>query len=130
LRWCFPTGYLCVLSQPTGRRLVSYFDFGRVPCSPLVAVIPTICIVVCDMRKSFEGLSGLGREPASGEIFIFVNRRRSLLKLLHWQPGGFVLYYKRLEQGTFALPEVRGCMRSNAWLRLKNAVLPSVSSCG
>lgn len=75
---------------------------------------------VCDMRKSFDGLSGLvrselKREPASGEVFIFVNRRRSLLKLLHWQPGGFVLYYKRLEQGTFALPEVRGDHSHISW---------------
>lgn len=64
---------------------------------------------VCDMRKSFNGLSGLvrselGRDPASGEVFVFLNRRRNLLKLLHWESGGFVLYYKRLEEGTFVPP--------------------------
>ena len=63
----------------------------------------------CDMRKSFDGLSGLvirelEREPTSGEVFIFINKRRSLLKLLHWERGGFVLYYKRLEKGTFTVP--------------------------
>ncbi|AXI99512.1 IS66 Orf2 like protein [Cyclonatronum proteinivorum] len=63
----------------------------------------------CDMRKSFDGLSGLvrnelGREPASGDVFVFVNRSRTLIKLLQWQSGGYVLYYKRLEQGTFAVP--------------------------
>jgi len=57
----------------------------------------------CDMRKSFNGLSGLvrselGREPTSGEVFIFVNRRRTHVKLLHWQQGGYVLWYKRLEK--------------------------------
>lgn len=63
----------------------------------------------CDMRKSFDGLSGLvirelEREPTSGDVFIFINKRRSHLKLLHWEKGGFVLYYKRLEKGTFAIP--------------------------
>ena len=64
---------------------------------------------VCDMRKSFNGLSGLvrnelNRDPASGEVFVFLNRRRTLMKLLHWEAGGFVLYYKRLEKGTFTPP--------------------------
>jgi len=68
---------------------------------------------VCDMRKSFNGLSGLvrselGRDPTSGEVFVFLNRRRTLLKLLHWEPGGFVLYYKRLEEGTFTPPILQG----------------------
>ena len=66
----------------------------------------------CDMRKSFDGLCGLvtsvmGRQPTSGEVFIFLNRGRTHLKLLHWERGGFVLYYKRLEQGTFATPELK-----------------------
>lgn len=65
----------------------------------------------CDMRKSFNGLSGLirnelGRDPTCGEVFVFVNRLRTHIKLLHWQSGGYVVYYKRLEQGTFAMPSV------------------------
>lgn len=61
----------------------------------------------CDMRKSFEGLCGLvisvmQRQPTSGEVFVILNRTRTHIKLLHWEPGGFVLCYKRLEQGTFA----------------------------
>src|SRR5690625_3814220 len=64
---------------------------------------------VCDMRKSFNGLSGLvrnelNRDPASGEVFVFLNRRRTLMKLLHWEAGGFVLYYQRLEKGTVTPP--------------------------
>lgn len=60
----------------------------------------------CDMRKSFDGLCGLvisvmQRQPTSGEVFVFLNRSRTHIKLLHWERGGFVLYYKRLEQGTF-----------------------------
>jgi transposase len=62
-----------------------------------------------DMRKSFDGLSGLvqnelQRDPLSGEVFIFISRRRNTIKLLHWESGGYVLYYKRLEQGTFEIP--------------------------
>jgi len=61
------------------------------------------------MRKSFDGLSGivsgeLGREPTNGDVFIFLNKRKSHIKLLHWETGGFVLYYKRLERGTFTPP--------------------------
>jgi len=72
------------------------------------------------MRKSFNGLSGLvrdelGRNPAGGEVFIFLNRRRTLLKLLHWESGGFVLYYKRLEEGTFAPPTIAGDQTVVRW---------------
>jgi transposase len=62
-----------------------------------------------DMRKGFDGLSGLVRnildkEPSSGEVYIFLNRNRTLIKLLHWERGGFVIYCKRLEKGTFTPP--------------------------
>lgn len=65
-----------------------------------------------DMRKSFDGLTGivqgrLKRNPTSGEVFIFINRRRDKAKLLRWEQGGFILYYKRLESGTFELPEFK-----------------------
>jgi transposase len=61
-----------------------------------------------DMRKSFDGLCGLvsskmNRNPTSGEVFIFIGIRKDAIKLLHWENGGFVLYYKRLEKGTFEL---------------------------
>lgn len=66
----------------------------------------------CDMRKSFNGLSGLvvnelGRSPMSGEVFVFLNKRHTHLKLLHWEGGGIVQYYKRLERGTFTPPVIR-----------------------
>lgn len=62
-----------------------------------------------DMRKGFEGLSGLvehhlARKPRSGEVFIFINKRRDKVKLLRWGGSGYTLYYKRLEEGTFELP--------------------------
>ena len=67
----------------------------------------------CDMRKSFDGLCGLvssvmQRQPTSCEVYVFLNRSRTHIKLLHWETGGFVLYYKRLEQGTFLPPKDRG----------------------
>jgi transposase len=62
------------------------------------------------MRKSFDGLSGvvqnnLESNPCNGDVFIFINKRRDKIKLLHWQGISFTLYYKRLEKGTFELPE-------------------------
>ena len=62
-----------------------------------------------DMRKSFDGLCGLvkgamKRDPQSGDVYVFVNRRRRLVKALVWDRTGFVLFYKRLEVGTFELP--------------------------
>jgi len=64
------------------------------------------------MRKSFDGLCGivssqLGFNPMSGDLFIFINRQRNRIKLLRWEAGGFVLFYKRLEKGTFELPRQR-----------------------
>jgi transposase len=62
-----------------------------------------------DMRKGFDGLSGLVRgglqkDPLSGDVFIFFNRRRSQVKLLVWEKDGFAIYHKRLEGGTYELP--------------------------
>ncbi len=62
-----------------------------------------------DMRKGFDGLCGLvqnhlNQSPTSGEVFIFLNKNRNKAKLLHWCGSGYVLYYKRLEKGTFDLP--------------------------
>jgi len=63
-----------------------------------------------DMRKSFDGLSALvqsvlEQDPFSGHLFAFLNRRRDKVKILCWDRAGFVLMYKRLEQGTFRVPE-------------------------
>ena len=61
------------------------------------------------MRKGFDGLSGLVRDglmkdPLSGDVFIFFNKRRSQVKLLVWEWDGFSIYHKRLEGGTYELP--------------------------
>ena len=66
----------------------------------------------CDMRKSFDGLCGLirsklGADPLSGSLFVFVNRRRNMVKLLYFDRDGMAIWYKRLEQGSFTPPSLR-----------------------
>ena len=63
------------------------------------------------MRKGIDSLSGLVRSefnknPLNGDLFIFMNRRRSQLKMLHWQGDGFAIFYKRLERGRYEIPEI------------------------
>jgi transposase len=63
-----------------------------------------------NLRKSFEGLSNevrttLAADPISGHLFIFLNRRRTQVKLLVWMRGGFTIVHKRLERGRFTFPE-------------------------
>ena len=63
-----------------------------------------------DMRLGYDGLSALaqnhfGQSPTCGHLFVFVNKGRNKSKMLLWERGGFWLFSRRLEQGTFALPE-------------------------
>jgi transposase len=63
-----------------------------------------------DMRKGFDSLCGIVSsqmqlDPLSNAVYIFINRRRTQIKLLCWEGDGFALYYKRLEQGTYELPQ-------------------------
>lgn len=62
-----------------------------------------------DMRKGFNGLCGLiqndlSRSPTNGSVYIFINKTRDKVKLLHWSGSSFIMYYKRLESGTFEIP--------------------------
>jgi len=90
-----------------------------------------------DMRKGFDGLSGIvrnemGRDPLSGDVYIFINRTRNRMKLLVWEVDGLVLYYKRLERGNFELvsDESDGLSKQISWQKLlllvKGIILKSV----
>jgi len=62
-----------------------------------------------DLRRSFDGLAEQVRQhlqldPLSGHVFVFRNKRSDRIKLLYWDEDGFVIVYKRLEQGTFRWP--------------------------
>jgi transposase len=78
---------------------------------------------ITDIRKSFDGLSGLvinemKGQLLSGDVFIFLNRRRNMIKLLVWDRSGFVIYYKRLEKGTFEIPLSEGASAQIEWSQL------------
>ncbi len=62
-----------------------------------------------DMRKAIDGLAllvvdVLKQNPQSGQLFLFYSRSRKKVKALYWDRNGFVLFYKRLEQGHFSFP--------------------------
>jgi transposase len=80
----------------------------------MLSLPPSVRIYVArdpvDMRKSFNGLSGIVRDvlqqdPLSGHLFVCFNRRRDQAKILWWDRSGFWLLCKRLEKGTFVLPD-------------------------
>lgn len=65
-----------------------------------------------DGRKSFNGLCGLVRmelkqDPSCGDVFVFLAASMGSIKLLFWEHGGFVIYYKRLDRGRFEMPPLR-----------------------
>jgi|TARA_Y100000310_G_C20499324_1_gene723138 transposase len=82
------------------------------------------------MRKSFDGLSALVESAFPGRLltdslFVFVNRRRNLLKLLYWDGDGLVQWYKRLEEGTFRVaPDGRSELSRREFIMLLEGIGP------
>ena len=73
------------------------------------AIRAYVCTEAVDMRKSIDGLSqlvqaGMGMNPLSGQVFVFIGRRRDRAKVLVWDRHGFWVLYKRLERGRFTDP--------------------------
>lgn len=63
-----------------------------------------------DMKKSFTGLYALTKhvlmeDPLSGHLFVFLNRKRTYMKVLYFDRSGFCLWAKRLERGRFHVPD-------------------------
>jgi transposase len=83
----------------------------------MLSLPPSVRIFLCtphtDMRKSFDTLAALVRDaihgdPLSGHLFVFRNKLGDRLKLLFWDTDGYVIYYKRLEEGSFQFPAAAG----------------------
>ena len=69
---------------------------------------------VCDMRRSFDKLAWvikeeLDEDPLRGDMFVFLNKNRKMIKCLYWDKDGYAIWYKRLEQGRFVRPPTEGC---------------------
>ena len=74
------------------------------------AVRVFLCTRPTDLRKGFDGLSGLVQECFSqdlltGHLFLFLNRRRDRIKILYFDRDGLAIWYKRLEAGSYQLPQ-------------------------
>ncbi len=77
-----------------------------------------------DMRKSFDGLYALtrrqlGADPLSGDLYVFINRRATQMKVLYWDRTGFCIWAKRLEQGRFVADWTKVATRQTDWTGLK-----------
>ena len=75
------------------------------------AVRVFLCTRPADLRKGFDGLSGLVQEcfsqdVLSGHLFLFLNRRRDRIKILYFDRDGLVIWYKRLEVGSYQNPKL------------------------
>ena len=83
-----------------------------------------LCTQPTDMRKSFDGLSALVKhqlehDPLSGHYFVFVNRRKTMMKVLYFEPSGYCMWSKRLEQGQFRVRASSTGQRSLSWTDLQ-----------
>lgn len=72
-----------------------------------------LCRDPIDMRKSYDTLSSLvssrlEEDPLSGSLFVFLNRPRDRIKVLYFERGGYCIWMKRLEAGSFPLPQGEG----------------------
>lgn len=80
---------------------------------------------VCDMRRSYDQLARmveeqLGRDPRNGNVYVFMNRSSDRMKALSWEQNGYVIWSKRLEEGSFEMPGGGGlAITRRTWQRMK-----------
>ena len=77
-----------------------------------------------DMRKQFDGLAALarhqlGEDPMSGHLFVFINRRKTHMKVLYFDRGGYCMWCKRLERGQFNYAAEPGEKQALSWVDLQ-----------
>ncbi len=77
-----------------------------------------------DMRKSYDGLTALvepalQENPLSGQLFVFINRRRTQIKILYFDRSGYCIWMKRLEQGQFRYTTSATNKQALSWTELK-----------
>lgn len=90
-----------------------------------------LCTTHTDMRKGVDSLAGLvtnelKKSPLSGDLFIFINRRKNQIKMLHWQGDGYAIFYKRLEKGTYEIPDNNHITGEQLLFLLQGVILKSV----
>ncbi len=83
-----------------------------------------LCTTPTDMRKSYNGLSAMVKSelcdnPLSGHLYVFINRRRTQMKILYFDTDGYALWCKRLEQGQFVLPNASEVKKSLCYAELQ-----------
>jgi transposase len=83
-----------------------------------------LCTQPVDMRKSFDGLMGLianhlNADPSSGQCFVFINRRKTHIKIFYFDGSGYCIWCKRLEQGQFNRTATDDVKKELDWLALR-----------
>lgn len=83
-----------------------------------------LCTEPTDMRKSFNGLSAMVKnrlacDPLNGHLYVFVNRRKTQMKILYFDASGYAIWCKRLEQGTFVVNSKAGIKQSISFAQLQ-----------
>ena len=82
-----------------------------------------------DLRKGFEGLSFLAESDfkekvSSGAFFVFLNKRRNMMKILHWDQDGLSIWHKRLERGLFGKISTQKVLNRREFLMLLEGITP------
>ena len=83
-----------------------------------------LCTQPTDMRRSYDGLSAqvkrqLMADPLSGHLFVFINRKRTQMKILFFDRSGYCIWSKRLERGLFCPPHSEDIKHPLSWTELK-----------